>query len=89
MKFWYNDTGRERMMSVPRFSNRDTSTGKKRSDQIGVVTGSVLKGQLEILAKHNKRTLSDFCKIELEKVIEQKENQEILKKYKESEDNNS
>lgn len=74
---------------MPRFNNTNTTTGKKRADQIGVVTGSDLKKKLEILAKHNKRTLSDFCKIELEKVVEYKENQEILNNAKDSRDNDS
>lgn len=76
------------MMSVPRFSNRSKVTGKKIKTSIGISAVSVeFKRDLEILAKHNKRTLSDFCKIELENVVERKENQEILNNYKQEEDN--
>jgi hypothetical protein len=64
---------------MPKFKARNEVTGRKKVESIGVVTGSELKHKLEVLAKHNKRTLSDFCKIELEKVTELEENKEILK----------
>jgi len=63
---------------MPRFNNKSMTTGRKIRIQIGVVTTAELKSDLEILAKYYKRTLSDFCKIELEKVVEKPESKEIL-----------
>jgi len=72
---------------MPRFNDKSIITGKKIRTQIGVVTTAELKNDLEILAKYYKRTLSDFCKIELERVVCLPKNQEILQKTKKTEDN--
>jgi len=72
---------------MPRFNKTNQMTGKKQRIQVGVVTTAELKSDLEILAKHYKRTLSDFCKIELEKVVELPENKEILQNTKREVDN--
>jgi mRNA-degrading endonuclease RelE of RelBE toxin-antitoxin system len=71
---------------MPKFNNKSLITGKKARPQVGVVTSAELKKDLETLAKYYKRTLSDFCKIELEKVVELPENQGILQKTKQEED---
>lgn len=72
---------------MPRFNNKSIATGKKIRTSIGISTSPELKKKLEILSKYYKRTLSDFCKIELENVIEREENQEILNKVYNDRDN--
>lgn len=74
---------------MPRFNKVNQTTGKKRSDQIGVIVGAELKKKLEILAKYHKRTLSDFCKIELENLVNKKEYKEILYIIEQDQDNDS
>ena len=63
---------------MPRFNKTNQTTGKKRSDQIGVIVGSELKRKLELLSKHHNRTLSDFCRLELSKIVNQEEYVDIL-----------
>lgn len=72
---------------MPRFNKINPTTGKKTRIQIGVVTTAELKRDLETLAKHHKRKLSDFCRIELEKIVELPENQNILQNTKQGLDN--
>jgi hypothetical protein len=72
---------------MPKFINRDNKTGKKRSPQIGIIVSDELKESLEILAQYNKRKLSDFCRIELEAIVQKEENKEIIKKYKKNKEN--
>ena len=72
---------------MPRFNDKSITTGKKVRTSIGISTSPELKKKLEILSKHYKRTLSDFCKIELENVLERKENREILNKINNDGDN--
>ena len=63
---------------MPRFNNKSEVNGKKLRTSIGISSSPELKRNLEILAKHYKRTLSDFCKKELEEVVDRKENRDIL-----------
>jgi len=63
---------------MPRFNKTNQTTGKKRSDQIGVIVGSELKRKLELLSKYHNRTLSDFCRLELSKIVNQEEYVNIL-----------
>jgi len=39
------------------------------------------KNKLEKIAKHNKRSLSDFIRVKMEKIVEIEENEGILKDY--------
>ncbi len=64
------------MMGVPRF----------KKEQIGIRIDNKLRVKLEILASYNKRTLSDYIRVELEKIVEFEEKQGILKDIKETKD---
>ncbi|HBY19935.1 MAG TPA: hypothetical protein DEG71_02835 [Clostridiales bacterium] len=75
------------VIGMPRFNKVNQTTGKKRSDQIGVVVGYELKRKLELLSKHHNRTLSDFCRLELSKIVNKKEYIEILNMIDNEQDN--
>lgn len=59
---------------------------KFKKEQIGIRINSELRNKLEVLADYNKRTLSDFIRLELEKIVEQEENEVILINNKEGKD---
>jgi len=48
---------------------------------IGIRVTPRFKDKLEKIAEHNKRNLSDFIRIELEKIVEFEEKDGILKDY--------
>ena len=48
---------------------------------IGIRVTPRFKDKLEKIAEHNKRNLSDFIRIELEKIVEIEEKDGILKDY--------
>ena len=77
------------MIILPRFNKVNKTTRKRRSDQIGVIVGSELKKKLELLAKYHDRTLSDFCRFELSKIVNIKEYKEILNNLENEQGNNS
>lgn len=55
-----------------------------KKDAITIRVTPRFKQKLEKLAEHNKRTLADYIRLELEKIIENEENEGILKHYYEN-----
>lgn len=51
-----------------------------KKEIIGIRVAPSFKKKLEKIAEYNKRTLSDFIRIELEKLVEHEENDGILRK---------
>lgn len=49
--------------------------------QIGIRVTPRFKDKLEKVAEHNKRNLSDFIRVEMEKIVEYEEKDGILKDY--------
>lgn len=49
--------------------------------QIGVRVTPRFKDKLEKIAEYNKRNLSDFIRVEMEKIVESEEKDGILKDY--------
>jgi len=74
---------------MPRFNKVSKTTGKKKSDQIGVIVGHELKRKLELLSQYHNRTLSDFCRLELSKIVNKKEYVDILNMTDNERDNGS
>lgn len=58
-----------------------------KKENIGIRVSSKFKQKLEKLATYNKRKLSDYIRIELEKIVENAEKEGILSLKKEFEDN--
>jgi len=49
--------------------------------QIGVRVTPRFKDKLEKIAEHHKRNLSDYIRVEMEKIVEHEEKEGILKDY--------
>lgn len=57
-----------------------------KKEQIGIRIDNSLRKKLEILAKHNRRNLSDYIRVELEKIVEYEEKEGILKNIEDTKD---
>ena len=71
---------------MPKFKSVDKNTGKRKKEVIAVVVTEELKEDLTILSEAYQRTLSNYCKIELEKICNTEENRLIINKYKQTKD---
>ena len=71
---------------MPKFKSVDKTTGKKKKEVIAVVVTEELKEDLSILSDICQRTLSNYCKIELEKICNIEENRLIINKHKQIKD---
>ena len=49
--------------------------------QIGIRVTPRFKDKLEKIAEYHKRSLSDFVRVEMEKIVEHEEKEGILKDY--------
>jgi len=56
---------------------------KVKNEQIGIRVSTTLRHKLELIAMNSQRTLSDFIRLELEKIVEYEQNEGCLRFLKE------